>query len=116
MIFYCFLERICGDCFECPSNDVCEDAELFRFSTQTGCPSCDNNDIYLVQCNSLIWKVCEKCKSVFHCEDAMDIFTDYDMKDWLLEGKPLSEYMMSKFKHLSDKYIGYNHSCHPPVM
>lgn len=34
----------------------------YKMTTNTNCPSCDNEDVYLVHCHKSVWKVCEKCK------------------------------------------------------
>jgi len=51
-----------------------------NLSTTTGCPECNNENVHLVQNVEVIYKFCEKCKTIFLCEDACGIFTEPDIK------------------------------------
>jgi len=95
----------------------------FCLSTETGCPNCKNDgkDVYLVQCRKSLWKVCDKCKSVYYCEDASGgTFTDGDFMRWCDEnknnGKTTEDYEKGKMAWLEEKFKDYTHrGNHPKV-
>ena len=107
----------CGKCLDCPNNKECDDRDEFVLSTQVGCPSCKNEKVYMVHCHNCIWKVCEKCKTVFFCQDAVTSFTDVDMERWLKENpsKNIKAYEKMKLKWLANKYSDYKHMDHPEL-
>ena len=91
-----------------------------KLSTQAGvgCPSCHNKKVRLVQCHNVIWKTCEKCKTIFLCKDVMTLFTDMDMKKWLAENpdKSIKDYEKHKIEWIENKYADYKKMDHPELI
>jgi len=94
------------------------DRTMPMLSTQTCCPQCNSNEVYLSQCRNAIWKVCDNCRTVYFCEDAGGgIFTDWDMKRYCEENetKSIKDYEEYKLALLKKRFKGYTKKTHPIV-
>ena len=75
-------------------------------------------ELYLVHCHKCVWKICEKCKTVFNCtEDVGGNLTDVGMHEWLdkNKGKNINDYKKEKIELLEHKYSDFKLIDHPKV-
>jgi len=80
-----------------------------KLSTTTSCPKCKNKNVYLVQCNKLIYKACDKCKTIYYCNDAYGLFTDMGMEIYFKEhpNKTMKDYEKKTFAWMDKKFKKY---------
>jgi len=101
------------------SEDGFYNDEEYKLSTEegVGCPKCDNKEVYLVQCHKMIYKACDKCKTIYLCRDACEVFTDPELKLYCDENpdKTIEDYKTMKYAWMNKKFADYVFEDHPEI-